>query len=194
MTPPPSYAELHMRLASRLGERALTHCEAVADTAAELADVYGVDPQTARTAGLLHDWAREMTADELLSAAETHEMEATAADMAVPYLLHARAGAMEVRAAFPDLPDEIVRAIELHTMGSPEMSDLDKVVYVADMIEPSRSFSGVEKLRDAVGEVSLDELFVRAYARSMIHLIKKRRRIHPETVEVWNTLVAEEHR
>jgi predicted HD superfamily hydrolase involved in NAD metabolism len=114
--------------------------------------------------------------------------------MAVPYLLHARAGAAEVRATFPHLPDEIARAIELHTMGSPEMSSLDKVVYIADMIEPARSFSGVEKLRDAVGRVSLDELFFLAYARSITHLIKKRRRIHPETVEVWNTLVAEEHR
>ncbi len=145
-------------------------------------------------AGLLHDWAREMTAEELLSAAEMHEMEATAVDIAVPYLLHAKAGAMEVRATFPELPEEIARAIELHTMGSSEMSDLDKIVYIADTIEPARSFSGVEKLRDAVGEVSLDELFVRAYARSVIRLIKKRRRIHPETVAVWNTLVAEEQR
>lgn len=194
MTPSPTYAELHETLASRLGERALAHCDAVAETAADLAAVYGVDPQVAKMAGLLHDWAREMTADELLSAAETHEMEATAVDMAVPYLLHAKAGAMEVRATFPELPDEIARAVELHTMGSPEMSDLDKIVYVADTIEPARSFSGVEKLRDAVGEISLDELFVRSYARSVIRLIKKRRRIHPETVEVWNTLVAEEHR
>jgi predicted HD superfamily hydrolase involved in NAD metabolism len=190
----PTYTELHGILAERLGTKALGHCESVADVAAKLADAYGVDRETARIAGLLHDWAREMTADELLSAAEAHEMETTAVDMAVPYLLHARAGAAEVRATFPELPEEISRAVELHTLGSPEMSELDKVVYIADMIEPARSFKGVDKLRDAVGELDLDELFLRAYAQSVVHLVRKRRRIHPETVRVWNTLVAEEHR
>jgi predicted HD superfamily hydrolase involved in NAD metabolism len=194
MTVSPTYTEVHDKLATRLGDRSMAHCEAVAETAASLGAAYGVDPDTARLAGLLHDWAREMTEDELLSAADTHELETTAVDMAVPYLLHAKAGAMEVRATFPDLPHEVGQAIELHTLGSPDMADLDKVVYIADMIEPARSFSGVDKLREAVGSISLDELFARSYARSIIHLIKKRRRIHPETVQVWNNLVAEEHR
>jgi HD superfamily phosphohydrolase YqeK len=97
-----------------------------------------------------------------------------------------------VRAAYPDLDLDVARAVELHTMGSASMADLDKVVYVADMIEPSRSFDGADELRDAAGEVSLDELFVRAYARSVIRLIDRRRHIHHETLKVWNTLVAEE--
>jgi len=190
----PDYTVLRETLASRLGERALAHCTAVADTARAIAGSYGVDPDMAQAAGLLHDWSREMTAEELLSAAETHGIETTAVDVAVPYLLHAKTGAIEIRKAFPDLPEEVVRSVELHTMGATEMSDLDRVVYIADMIEPTRTFSGVDDLREAVGEVELSELFVRAYARSVIHLLKKRRRIHPETVEVWNTLVAEEQR
>jgi predicted HD superfamily hydrolase involved in NAD metabolism len=179
-------------LEGRLGKKAFEHCVAVAETAGELAEVYEIDVEQARLAGLLHDWAREMTAEELLGAADTHDIEITDVDTAVPYLLHAKAGAAEVRAAYPDLDLDVARAVELHTMGSASMADLDKVVYVADMIEPSRSFRGVEELREAAGKVSLDELFVQAYARSVIRLIERRRHIHPETLKVWNTLVAEE--
>ena len=184
----------HTTLGERLGKKAFAHCEAVAETAGHLAEVYDIDVDRARLAGLLHDWAREMSGEELLDAADANEFEMTDVDAAVPYLLHARAGAAQVRAAFPELDEDVAQAVELHTMGSASMSDLDKVVYIADMIEPSRGFDGVEKLRDAVGSVTLDELFVRAYARSVIRLVERRRRIHPETLEVWNTLVAEEHR
>ena len=184
----------HAELAERLGAKALAHCEAVAETAGSLAETYGIYPARARLAGLLHDWAREMTAEELLSAADAHDFSLTDVDEAVPYLLHAKAGAEQVRAAFPELDADVSRAVELHTMGSASMSELDMIVYVADMIEPTRTFRGVEELRDAVGQVTLDELFVRAYARSVIRLVERRRRIHPETLEVWNTLVAEERR
>ena len=70
------------------------------------------------------------------------------------------------------------------------MSDLDMVVYLADMIEPDRGFPGVDDLREAVGTVPLPDLFALGYQHSVSHLVSARRRIHPATVAVWNTLVA----
>jgi predicted HD superfamily hydrolase involved in NAD metabolism len=162
----------------------------VAACAAELAVTYGVNADMARLAGLLHDWDRDLDADALRAAAAEAGVPSSDVDEAVPYLLHARTGAAQVARTMPDVPQEVVRAIERHTVGSADMSDLDKVVYLADMIEPSRSYPGVDALREAVGSLDLGELFVRGYQQSLTHLVTARRRIHPDTVAVWNSLVA----
>lgn len=188
----PTYEELFAEVAERLGPDEAAHSVAVGETARELARIYDVDAEEARTAGLLHDWAREMSGEELLVAAQEYGISVAPVDRTVPYLLHARVGAQQLETRFPTLSKDVIRAVELHTMGAPEMSPLDKVVYVADMIEPSRTFKGVGKLRDTVGDVELDELFMSAYARSLSHLLRKRRRVHPMTVEVWNAMVAKE--
>ena len=74
------------------------------------------------------------------------------------------------------------------------MAPLAMVVYVADVIEPERTQKGVERLREAVGECSLAELFAEVYAASLSHIITRRRPLHPVTLEVWNRVVAGEHR
>lgn len=173
-----------------LSPDALAHARRVSDTAAGIAESYGEDPDPARLAGLLHDWARDLGGDDLVAAARERDIEVTDLDVAVPYLLHARIGEESVREDLPGLPPEIVAAIGRHTCGAGEMGPLDKIVYVADMIEPARDFEAVVGLRQAVGAVSLDELFRLAYSRSVAHLIETRRHIHPDTVDVWNTHVA----
>ena len=186
------YEDALAALEAHLGHKAAKHCKRVAATAAALAVVYGVDADSARLAGLLHDWNREMSAADLLGEAERAGLEVTEADRSNPYLLHARTGALAAREALPGLPDDVVQAISRHTVGAAGMTPLDMVVYLADMIEPHRDFAGVEELRDAVGVVPLAELFALGYQHSMRHLVDSRRRIHPETVAVWNDLVAGE--
>jgi predicted HD superfamily hydrolase involved in NAD metabolism len=176
-------------LSKRLGPDSLKHSESVADTAASLAEAYGVDIESARLAGLLHDWSREDDDSTILNDAERAGLHLDPVERSVPYLLHARTGAMSVREAFPDLDDDVVRAVSLHTLGDVQMTDLDMVVYIADMIEPGREYRGVSKLRSAVGEVSLQELFTMAYAQSILHIIRRRKRLHPAAVEVWNAQV-----
>ena len=183
-----SIAEAQEAIARRLGAVAAQHSEAVATTAALLAERYDVDIESARLAGLLHDWAREDGDSKLLQDAIQAGMDVDSVDEAVPYLLHARIGAASLREEFPGISEDVVLAVARHTLGDVEMTDLDRVVYVADMIEPGRTYKGVEKLRAAVGEVSLAELFARAYARSLKHVIRKRKRLHPAAVEVWNTI------
>ena len=186
-----SIAEAREAILHRLGPSAAQHSEAVAETAASLAERYGVDVESARLAGLLHDWAREDGDSKLLEDAIRAGMDVDSVEKAVPYLLHARIGAASLREEFPGISEGVVLAVARHTLGDVEMTDLDRVVYVADMIEPGRTYKGVEKLRAAVGEVSLTELFTRAYARSLRHIIRRRKRLHPAAVEVWNTIVDE---
>lgn len=189
-----SYETALAALRERLGEKAVAHSEAVAGTAVELAQAYDADETAARIAGLLHDWAREDDDDALLASAEGSDAGIDEVDQAVPYLLHAHAGARALREEFPEISGEIIDAVAHHTIGAQEMTDLDRIVYVADMIEPTRTFKGVEKLRAAVGEVTLEELFARAYARSLLHIVNKRKHLHPRSVAVWNSIVSASER
>jgi predicted HD superfamily hydrolase involved in NAD metabolism len=191
---PVNFDEALHAVKQRLGKRGAAHCERVAQTAADLAQTYGLDVDLARLAGVLHDWDRDRSHSELVEAAEGEGLELTPTDEAVPYLLHARTGAAAVAEAFPDMPPEVVQAIARHTVGARDMTALDEVVYLADMMEPARDYPGVEDLRAAVGTVSLSELFALGYQHSIMHLVRSRRRLHPETLDVWNSLVVGEPR
>lgn len=190
----PAYTDALAAVTERLCADALAHSKSTAETAARIAETYCVNGEHARLAGLLHDWARENGGDALLAEARSLGIVVTEVDEAVPYLLHARIGAEGVRAAFPGIPEEIAGAIERHTVGGANMSPLDKVVYVADMLEPGRCFHGVDDLRDLIGVATLDELFAEAYVISMHHLVRGRKRIHPATIDAWNAIIARGHR
>lgn len=188
----PPYEALCDIVCSRLSAPALAHSERVADTAAWLASVYGVDVEDARAAGLLHDWHRETSRTELERRARESGVRVTDVDVAVPYLLHGPVAAADLAREIPDLSTDVLDAIAKHTYGGAEMTPLAMVIYVADVIEPDRDHKGVQGLRDDVGAVGLGELFARAYKASVRHVVKTRRHIHPETVATWNRYVAED--
>lgn len=186
----PDYATALELLGSRLEETSFAHSKRVAMTAASLARTYDVDVDAARLAGLLHDWDRELGPDELVDAAGHCDTPIDPVEMASPYLLHARTGAHALRELLPGLPDEILEAVRRHTVGAAEMSDLDMVVWIADMIEPARTFDGVGELRAEVGVLPLSDLFAAAYRRSVAHVVECGKPLHPDTVAVWNRYVA----
>ena len=98
--------------------------------------------------------------------------------------------AAELERAYPDLPADVVQAIARHTAAAVGMSDLDMIIYIADAIEPSRDFDGLDELRAAIGAVPLEELFMMTFNHILLTLVERRRRLHPATVEVWNHYVA----
>ncbi len=180
----------HAKLAQRVSAKALAHCERVAETSAALARIYGIDVEEARLAGLLHDWDREVPHDQLIASAEREGLLDHRADRMAPRLLHARTAAASLASELPGLSADVLSAVERHTLGAIDMSPLDMVVYVADMIEPGRQYKGVDDLREAAGTISLEDLFAEAYRHSLLHVVRARKPIHPLTVEVWNALVA----
>jgi predicted HD superfamily hydrolase involved in NAD metabolism len=179
-------------LENRLNEYRLLHSFSVADTATGMAEQYGVDVDKARIAGLLHDWDKNLTDEQLFERVREFDIKVVARleDMAV--LLHAQTGAAAVKREFPELGDEIIQAIARHTSAAPDMSDLDMVIYIADMIEPLRSQGNLTPLRTIVGKVPLETLFFKSFEMTMGHLIQRHRFIHPDSLEVWNAYVARE--
>ena len=184
-------------LQERLDDYGFRHSCGVSSLSCTLATLYGVDPLEASFAGLLHDWDRCETNEDLLEKAYNFHIEVDDVLQGNPHLLHAHTGAHSVHEYFVahpelgELPPNIQQAIANHTVGCPNMTDLDMVMYIADMIEPSRSYPGVDTLREMAGTVSLKALFLQCYQKTMEFLVKKRRLIHPDTLRVWNHYMTE---
>jgi len=176
-------------IAERVSASSLEHCEATAATAELLAKVYGVDSHGAYLAGLLHDWAREDASAYLIRRAQEIGVPVGPVEMAVPYLLHADVGAYELGARFAGISPTVLEAIRRHTLGAVSMSELDMVIYIADMIEPGRRYEGATHLRSLVGDVTLFELYASSYQMSFCQLIRERKHLHPTTVDAWNAIV-----
>jgi predicted HD superfamily hydrolase involved in NAD metabolism len=170
-----------------LTEYRLLHSIGVADTAASMAEQYGVNVNRARIAGLLHDWDKNLSDEQLVERAREFDIEMVASPEDMAALLHAQTGAAAVKDAFPELGDEVAQAIARHTAAAPDMTRLDMVVYVADLIEPSRSRAELASLRDKVGTLPLEALFFTCLEITMTHLIRSHRVISPSSLEVWNS-------
>ncbi len=112
----------------------------VARCADVLAQRHGLASHKARLAGMLHDLARLYSPERLLAECEARGFTIDPVERERPMLLHARLGAAIARERFGVEDGEVLSAIEKHTNGAPDMSPLDCAVYLADSLEPARSF------------------------------------------------------
>ncbi|GBF31976.1 hydrolase [Desulfocucumis palustris] len=174
-------------LKEMISEKRLAHSLGVSDTAVRLALAYGADPDLAARAGLLHDCARDMEGGELLRLAGEWGVTVSPVERRFPLLLHGPVGAAICRRRFGVCDEEVLRAVALHTTGSPGMGLLEKTVYVADKIEPGRRHPGVEALREAA-VTGPDEGMLACLGHFMYYLIKRGEIIHPDMVSTWNKL------
>lgn len=115
-----------------------SHTLGVAETARRLAAVYGADEDKAYLAGLLHDCAKHLSGEQLLSFCERRGIDVTEAERKTPSLLHAKAGAYLAREEYGVTEPEILDAVRYHTTGRPGMGLLEQIVFVADYVEPGR--------------------------------------------------------
>lgn len=115
------------------------HTMGVMYTAAALAMAYGADIEKARTAGLLHDCAKCIPNEKKIKLCKKMGVSITEIEEKAPFLLHAKLGAAIAAKKYGVEDEEILSSIRWHTTGKPAMSELDKIVYIADYIEPGRS-------------------------------------------------------
>ncbi|HHV15770.1 MAG TPA: HD domain-containing protein [Gelria sp.] len=175
---------------SRLSNRRLQHSLQVAVEARELAVNFGVSPQKAYLTGILHDYAKGMPASELLNIATVNNLLEHEVDRLVPDLLHAPVGAFLLKTELGIDDEEILQAVKCHTLGSLHMSALDKIIYLADMIEPGRDFPGLERLK-CLAWRNLDEGMLFGLESTIKYCLDQQRIIHPLTIEVRNHFLKE---
>ena len=184
-----SYDERKQLLAARLKPSRFRHSLGVAETAAQLAARFGVDAEAARTAGLLHDCAREFPNEAMRAEADKRQIPYGPIERAMPLLLHAYLGAARVRELYGVDDDAISQAIYRHTVGGPQMTRLDKIIWYADMIKPSRDYPEVEMLRRLAREASLDEMLLAGLTESIKFVAAKGHLLRPRSIEARNELL-----
>ncbi len=175
----------------RVSKKRFQHMEGVAETAQLLARTYGQDEKKARLAGILHDWDKGLDNDEIRAKARDLGLDEVLGEwmiMNMPQVLHGPTAAEGFRRTDPDIPEDVLSAIYKHTIAAKEMSPLDKIIYIADAIEPNRSFAEAEGLRELIGKVSLDELYFQVYKFWIEALISKDGLLHPDTLAIWNDM------
>ena len=179
-------------LSGRVGPRRFKHSLGVSETAERLAGIYGADEDAARVAGLLHDWDKGYDDPGILARADELGMDLDDELRAMPRVLHGLTAARALARDYPDLPPEVISAVERHTLGAPGMSDLDMIVYIADALEPGRQSETVERLRAKIGEVPLGELFLEVYAYWVLLIMERRHPMYSRTTEIWNSYMPEQ--
>ena len=171
--------ELRPIALSYLKPKRMPHVLGTEQEAAFLAEKYGADVTAARIAALLHDCTKKLDLPQQLSLCRHYAIPLDEMERNYLKLLHSKTGAAVARDRF-GVSDEIYNAIFYHTTGKVDMTLLEKIIYLADYIEPSRSFPGVEELRTAVHE-DLDRGLCRALADSIVELQGYGSPVHPNT-------------
>lgn len=181
------YKEL---LKKRLSAKRYNHSVGVANTSAKLAGMFNGDIERAYLAGLLHDYARELPNSELLELAMAHDLSGDTVELLQPNLLHGPVGAWLLREQGIIDDGQILNAIRWHTTGHPDMDQLARIVYIADYIEPSRDFPGVDALRK-IAHKDLNLGMLAGLDHTINFLLQQGGFIHPWSVAVRNQLIEE---
>ena len=164
------------------------HVRGTEEEAVRLAERWGEDPGNAAEAAILHDITKKLTTEEQLRLYEKYDIISDTAEMAEPRLYHARTGAYLARELF-GVTDEVFSAIEWHTTGRPDMTALEKIIYLADYTEPTRrEFPGLNEVR-ALTYVDLDRAMIRALTLSMEEVRSRGAEPHPRSAQTLRQLL-----
>lgn len=177
-------------LKANISEKRFTHSINVSSTAERLAVLYGCDSEKACIAGLVHDCARELGTEQLLSSIEEEGIIVDENTIGIKELLHGPAAVNICRRIFRIQDEEILNAVRYHTTGRENMTLLEKIIYLSDFIEPGRDFPGVGELRILAGE-NLDKALLMAFNSSIMYLVSKNGIIHTDTIISRNYILEE---
>lgn len=173
---------------SYLKAKRVPHVLGVEEEAVRLAERYGADVDKARVAALLHDCTKKLDLHEQLALCEQYHIELDELEKRALKLLHSKTGAAVAREVF-GADDEVYGAIFWHTTGRADMTLLEKVIYLADYIEPSRDFDGVDALRAAVYE-DIDRGLALGLRMSIEELAERGETAHHNTREAYEFIKA----
>lgn len=171
----------------QLTDHRYLHTLGVMETAIKLAKKFGAEEKKAELAAIFHDYAKFRPKEEMKQIIIE---QGYSSDLLLfnEELWHAPVGAYLVQQEASINDEEILNAIRYHTSGRPGMTLLEKIIYLADYIEPGRHFPGVEEVRE-LAEKNLEEALIKSIQNSIVFLMKKNQPIYPDTFLTYNDLV-----
>jgi predicted HD superfamily hydrolase involved in NAD metabolism len=185
--------ELKKEIKGLLSQKRWEHTLRVVSASFELISCLQIEIEANKveTAALLHDCAKDLPLGEQLKKAGYFGIVLTSSDLLCPKTLHGRVGAGIVQHEFGIVDADIIQAVALHTTGGPRMSPLAKIIFVADYIEPGRSFPGVEKLR-LLAKKELNGAVLACMEQTLLYLLQRGDFIHPRMIAARNYILAAE--
>lgn len=181
--------EIKARLEKILNKNRYEHTLSVAKLGAKLAKTYGEDPKKAKKAGLLHDCAKGSEQIYFEKYEDMYDLDQAFFQDKVK--LHSYLGYIVAKEEYGVLDEDILNAIKYHTTGRVEMSKLEKIIYVADAVDYTRKYAGVEELRNLAFE-DLDLALIEIMNNSLIYIIKNKMICDIETVKARNYYIMKE--
>ena len=176
------------RLQQMISADRYTHSLGVAEAATQVGPVVWCQCGKARIAGLVHDCGKSESKNILLNRVLEFGIVMDEIEQVETQLLHGPVSAELARREFGIDDEEVLSAIRYHTTGRVWMSLLEKIVYLADYIEPGRCFTGVDELRELACQ-DLDTALIRAMDLTLTHVMRRGLLIHPRTVKARNCLI-----
>ena len=174
---------MEQKLRGMLSEKRYQHSLGVMETAIEMAEIFGVDVEKARLAGLLHDCAKDIERSKRIPLCKELGVRLDPVKKDQKGLIHADLGAKMVETEFGITDIEVINAVKYHTLGRENMTDLEKILYLADIIEPNRKpFDGIEELR-SLCRSNLDCAMLYALDRSIEYIQHRHKKLHSQTLQ-----------
>ena len=178
--------KIKKQLSKSLDHKRYEHTLGVAYTAAALAMCHGEDIVKAELAGLLHDCAKCLDNEKKIHICEKHHINISEAEQRNPFLLHAKVGAHLAYKKYRAEDTDVLNAILYHTTGRPEMSLLEKIVYIADYIEPGRDQAPNLSYIRELSFHDLDKALIKILEDSLEHLKESEKEIDPMTQKTYD--------
>ncbi len=177
--------KIEKELRKQLDSFRYEHTLGVMYTAAALSMRYQANLEQAMIAGLLHDCAKSIPAEEKIDLCRKNHLPVSEIERENPSLLHAKLGAFLAKEQYGVNEPEILNAIESHTTGKPEMNILDKIIYIADYIEPGRkALPGMEEIR-GLAFTDIDECLYLILENSLAYLSSRSIPLDPMTEKTY---------
>ena len=175
-----------------LSEKRYIHCLGTAECAKQLAKMYGENVDKAYVAGLLHDCAKCFENEKLLEIIEEN-LDIDKNELMNYKTLHAPVSAYCATKDFGICDDEILSAIRWHTLGKRDMTTFEKIIFLADKIEPNtRDKEYTVKIKNILKEENgLNKALLECYRETVKSLVKRNLKICPVTIDIYNNLLNE---
>ena len=170
----------------KLPEKRVTYSLNVAETAVKLAEIYDGDAQKAELAGVLHDYCKYDDLGTMYQIVTSRGLDSNLLSYGVE-ILHGPVAALIMQETFGIDDEEVLLAIKNHTTGRAQMTKTEKLVFIADYIEPGRQTPGVEEIRElAYNQGSLDKTIYEISKRTVLYLISKDINVYDATIACLN--------
>lgn len=186
----PFLEQIEASLIKQIKKSRYRHTQGVLAAALHLAERYGADQQKTAAAALLHDYAKDFSRDKLFQLVSHYHLEVDPIMAQAYQILHGKVAAAIACHEFGIDDPEILQAIENHTTGRKNMGMIEKIIYLADFIEPGRNYPGVDHLRE-LAEENLDRAVFKALNNTMIYVLRTGKLLHPNTLEARNQMLLE---